>query len=177
VLAHNKTLAAQLYGEFKDSFPTTRSSTSFPITTTTSGGLRPFLDTYIEKDASIQRAHRADAAVATKALLERPDSIIVATVSAIYGLGDPEAYLQMVLHLVKGDRMDQRQLLRRLADMQYTRNEMDLSQGTFRVRGTSWTSPGGIGARAVRRPVLHEEIESLGLRPAHGRGAETGSPG
>ena len=72
---------------------------------------------------------------ATKALLERRDAIIVATVSAIYGLGDPQAYLQMVLHLVRGDRIDQRELLRRLAEMQYTRNDLDLTQGTYRVRG------------------------------------------
>src|SRR5687767_15177931 len=95
---------------------------------------------------------------ATKALLERPDSIIVATVSAIYGLGDPESYLKMVLHLVRGDRMDQRQLLRRLADMQYTRDELDLRQGTFRVRGDVGDSVPAAPARdAVRVQSCDEQ--------------------
>src|SRR5690606_29443877 len=95
----------------------------------------PASDTYIEKDASINEHIEQMRLSATKALLERPDALIVATVSAIYGLGDPQAYLSMVLHLSRGDRIGQRQLLRRLADMQYTRKGMELTQGTYRVRG------------------------------------------
>ncbi len=99
---------------------------------------------------------------ATKALLERPDSIIVATVSAIYGLGDPQAYLSMVLHLVRGEPLDQRKLLRRLADMQYTRNELDLSQGTYRVRGDVIDIfPAESEREAVRVELFDDEIESL----------------
>src|SRR5512139_852168 len=127
VLAPNKTLAAQLYGEFKSFFP--HNAVEYFVSYYDyyqPEAYVPSSDTYIEKDASINAHIEQMRLSATKALLERPDSIIVATVSAIYGLGDPEAYLQMVLHLVKGDRMDQRQLLRRLADMQYTRNELDL---------------------------------------------------
>ena len=96
----------------------------------------PSSDTYIEKDASINQHIEQMRLSATKALIERPDVIIVATVSAIYGLGDPEAYFSMVLHLVRGDRIDQRKLLRRLAELQYARNEVDFSQGTYRVEGT-----------------------------------------
>ncbi len=122
----------------------------------------PSSDTYIEKDASINEQIEQMRLSATKALLERPDSLIVATVSAIYGLGDPEAYLKMVLHLVRGERLDQRQLLRRLADMQYTRNEMDLSQGTFRVRGDVVDIfPAESDREAVRVQFFDEEIESL----------------
>jgi excinuclease ABC subunit B len=99
---------------------------------------------------------------ATKALLERPDAIIVATVSAIYGLGDPKAYLSMVLHLVRGDRIDQRKLLRRLADMQYTRNELDLTQGTYRVRGDVIDIfPAESEREAVRVELFDDEIEAL----------------
>jgi excinuclease ABC subunit B len=99
---------------------------------------------------------------ATKALLERPDSIIVATVSAIYGLGDPQAYLSMVLHLVRGERLDQRKLLRRLADMQYTRNELDLAQGTYRVRGDVIDIfPAESEREAVRVELFDDEIEAL----------------
>ncbi len=95
----------------------------------------PSTDTYIEKDSSVNEHIEQMRLSATKALLERSDAIIVATVSAIYGLGDPRTYHSMVLHLMRGDKQDQRRLLRRLADMQYTRNEMDLTQGTYRVRG------------------------------------------
>ena len=163
VLAHNKTLAAQLYGEFKDFFPD--NAVEYFVSYYDyyqPEAYVPSSDTYIEKDASINEHIEQMRLSATKALLERPDSIIVATVSAIYGLGDPEAYLQMVLHLVKGDRMDQRQLLRRLADMQYTRNEMDLSQGTFRVRGDVVDIfPAESEREAVRVQFFDEEIESL----------------
>ena len=163
VLAHNKTLAAQLYGEFKDFFPD--NAVEYFVSYYDyyqPEAYVPSSDTYIEKDASINEHIEQMRLSATKALLERPDSIIVATVSAIYGLGDPEAYLQMVLHLVRGERMDQRQLLRRLADMQYTRNEMDLSQGTFRVRGDVVDIfPAESEREAVRVQFFDEEIDSL----------------
>ncbi len=163
VLAHNKTLAAQLYGEFKAYFP--RNSVEYFVSYYDyyqPEAYVPSSDTYIEKDASINEHIEQMRLSATKALLERPDSIIVATVSAIYGLGDPEAYLKMVLHLVRGDRMDQRQLLRRLADMQYTRNELDLRQGTFRVRGDVVDIfPAESERDAVRVQFFDEEIELL----------------
>ncbi len=163
VLAHNKTLAAQLYGEFKEYFPD--NAVEYFVSYYDyyqPEAYVPSSDTYIEKDASINEQIEQMRLSATKALLERPDSIIVATVSAIYGLGDPETYLQMVLHLVRGDRLDQRQLLRRLADMQYTRNEMDLSQGTFRVRGDVVDIfPAESDREAVRVQFFDEEIESL----------------
>jgi len=163
VLAHNKTLAAQLYGEFKSYFP--RNSVEYFVSYYDyyqPEAYVPSSDTYIEKDASINEHIEQMRLSATKALLERPDSIIVATVSAIYGLGDPESYLKMVLHLVRGDRMDQRQLLRRLADMQYTRNELDLRQGTFRVRGDVIDIfPAESERDAVRVQFFDEEIEAL----------------
>jgi excinuclease ABC subunit B len=163
VLAHNKTLAAQLYGEFKAYFP--RNSVEYFVSYYDyyqPEAYVPSSDTYIEKDASINEHIEQMRLSATKALLQRPDSIIVATVSAIYGLGDPEAYLKMVLHLVRGDRMDQRQLLRRLADMQYTRNELDLRQGTFRVRGDVVDIfPADSEREAVRVQFFDEEIETL----------------
>ncbi len=163
VLAHNKTLAAQLYGEFKGYFP--RNSVEYFVSYYDyyqPEAYVPASDTYIEKDASINEHIEQMRLSATKALLERPDSIIVATVSAIYGLGDPETYLKMVLHLVRGDRMDQRQLLRRLADMQYTRNELDLRQGTFRVRGDVVDIfPAESERNAVRVQFFDEEIETL----------------
>ena len=163
VLAHNKTLAAQLYGEFKEYFP--RNSVEYFVSYYDyyqPEAYVPSSDTYIEKDASINEHIEQMRLSATKALLERPDSIIVATVSAIYGLGDPETYLKMVLHLVRGDRMDQRQLLRRLADMQYTRNELDLRQGSFRVRGDVVDIfPAESEREAVRVQFFDEEIETL----------------
>jgi excinuclease ABC subunit B len=163
VLVHNKTLAAQLYGEFKEYFP--HNSVEYFVSYYDyyqPEAYVPSSDTYIEKDASINEHIEQMRLSATKALLERPDSIIVATVSAIYGLGDPEAYLKMVLHLVRGDRTDQRQLLRRLADMQYTRNEVDLRQGTFRVRGDVVDIfPAESERDAVRVEFFDEEITSL----------------
>jgi excinuclease ABC subunit B len=136
VMAHNKTLAAQLYGEFKEFFP--ENAVEYFVSYYDyyqPEAYVPSSDTYIEKDASINEHIEQMRLSATKALLERSDSIIVATVSAIYGLGDPQAYHAMILHLIRGEHMDQRRLLRRLADMQYTRNEMDLQAGTYRVRG------------------------------------------
>src|SRR5690349_12861352 len=136
VMAPNKTLAAQLYGEFKEFFP--HNAVEYFVSYYDyyqPEAYVPSSDTYIEKDASINEHIEQMRLSATKALLERGDAIIVATVSAIYGLGDPESYHEMILHLNRGERMDQRRLLRRLADMQYPRNELDLQAGTYRVRG------------------------------------------
>jgi excinuclease ABC subunit B len=124
----------------------------------------PASDTYIEKDASVNEHIEQMRLSATKALLERRDAIIVATVSSIYGLGDPQAYLSMVLHLVRGERIDQRRLLRRLAEMQYTRNDMDLQPGTYRVRGDLIdVFPAESGRDAVRVELLDETLENLAL--------------
>ena len=165
VLAHNKTLAAQLYGEFKMFFP--KNSVEYFVSYYDyyqPEAYVPASDTFIEKDASINEHIEQMRLSATKALLERPDSIIVATVSAIYGLGDPQAYLSMVLHMSRGDILDQRKLLRRLADMQYTRNEVDLRQGTYRVRGDVIDIfPAESEREAVRVELFDDRIESLSL--------------
>ena len=122
----------------------------------------PSSDTYIEKDASINQHIEQMRLSATKALIERPDVIIVATVSSIYGLGDPESYFSMILHLVRGDRIDQRTILRRLAEMQYKRNELDFSQGNYRVRGDVIDIfPAEAERDAVRIELFDDEIESL----------------
>jgi len=163
VMAHNKTLAAQLYGEFREYFPD--NAVEYFVSYYDyyqPEAYVPSSDTYIEKDASVNAHIEQMRLSATKALLERPDSIIVATVSAIYGLGDPQAYLSMVLHLVRGERLDQRKLLRRLADMQYTRNELDLGQGTYRVRGDVIDIfPAESEREAVRVELFDDEIEAL----------------
>jgi len=163
VMAHNKTLAAQLYGEFREYFPD--NSVEYFVSYYDyyqPEAYVPSSDTYIEKDASVNAHIEQMRLSATKALLERRDSIIVATVSSIYGLGDPQAYFSMVLHLVRGERMDQRKLLRRLTDMQYTRNELDLSAGTYRVRGDVIDIfPAESGREAVRVELFDDEIEAL----------------
>jgi excinuclease ABC subunit B len=163
VMAHNKTLAAQLYGEFREFFP--GNAVEYFVSYYDyyqPEAYVPSSDTYIEKDASINAHIEQMRLSATKALLERHDTIIVATVSSIYGLGDPQAYLAMVLHLDRGDRIDQRRLLRRLAEMQYTRNELDLSQGTYRVRGDVIdVFPADSEREAVRIEMFDDEIESL----------------
>jgi excinuclease ABC subunit B len=163
VLAHNKTLAAQLYGEFREFFP--HNAVEYFVSYYDyyqPEAYVPSSDTYIEKDASINEHIEQMRLSATKALLERSDSIIVATVSSIYGLGDPASYLAMVLHLTRGERMDQRRLLRRLADMQYTRNELDLTQGTYRVRGDVIDIfPAESSREAVRVELFDETIEAL----------------
>jgi len=165
VMVHNKTLAAQLYGEFREFFP--NNAVEYFVSYYDyyqPEAYVPSSDTYIEKDASINAHIEQMRLSATKALLERPDSIIVATVSSIYGLGDPQAYLSMVLHLDRGDRLDQRKLLRRLADMQYTRNELDLSQGTYRVRGDVIDIfPAESDREALRVELFDDEIETLSL--------------
>ena len=165
VLAHNKTLAAQLYGEFRGFFP--HNSVEYFVSYYDyyqPEAYVPSSDTFIEKDASINEQIEQMRLSATKALLERPDAIIVATVSSIYGLGDPQAYLAMILHLVRGDHLDQRRLLRRLADMQYTRNDLDLTHGTYRVRGDVIDIfPAESEREAVRVELFDDSIESLAL--------------
>src|SRR5271168_3646294 len=165
VLAHNKTLAAQLYGELRDFFP--RNAVEYFVSYYDyyqPEAYVPSSDTYIEKDASTNEHIEQMRLSATKALLERSDAIIVATVSCIYGLGDPQAYLAMVLHLVRGERIDQRRLLRRLAEMQYTRNDVDLSAGTFRVRGDVIDIfPAESGRDAIRVELDEDTIENLSL--------------
>jgi excinuclease ABC subunit B len=162
-LAPNKTLAAQLYGEMREFFP--RNSVEYFVSYYDyyqPEAYVPSSDTYIEKDASINEHIEQMRLSATKALIERPDAIIVATVSSIYGLGDPEAYFSMVLHLTRGDRIDQRTILRRLAEMQYKRNELDLSQGNYRVRGDVIDIfPAEAERDAVRVELFDDEIESL----------------
>jgi excinuclease ABC subunit B len=135
ILAPNKTLAAQLYGEFKSFFPTTPSSILSPTTTTTSPSLRPRTDTYIEKDSSINEQIDRMRHSATRALLERDDVIIVRSVSCIYGIGSVETYTAMTFALKKGERIDQRQLIADLVALQYKRTQADFTRGTFRVRG------------------------------------------
>jgi excinuclease ABC subunit B len=163
VLAHNKTLAAQLYGEFRDFFP--NNSVEYFVSYYDyyqPEAYVPSTDTYIEKDSAINEHIEQMRLSATKALLSRPDSIIVATVSAIYGLGDPAAYLEMVLHLDRGDRIDQRAVLRRLADMQYARNDVELRQGVYRVRGDVIdVFPADSEREALRIQLFDDEIESL----------------
>ena len=163
VLAPNKTLAAQLYGEMREFFP--RNAVEYFVSYYDyyqPEAYVPSSDTYIEKDASINQHIEQMRLSATKALIERQDAIIVATVSSIYGLGDPESYFSMILHLVRGDRIDQRTILRRLAEMQYKRNELDLSQGNYRVRGDVIDIfPAESERDAVRIELFDDEIESL----------------
>ncbi len=163
VMAPNKTLAAQLYGEFRNYFP--ENAVEYFVSYYDyyqPEAYVPSSDTYIEKDASINEHIEQMRLSATKALLERRDTIIVATVSAIYGLGDPTQYLSMVLHLSVGEIINQRNILRRLAEMQYSRNDLELRRGTYRVRGEVIDIfPGDEEARAIRIELFDEEIESI----------------
>ncbi|HLF30191.1 MAG TPA: excinuclease ABC subunit UvrB [Xanthomonadales bacterium] len=163
VLAPNKTLAAQLYGEFREFFP--GNAVEYFVSYYDyyqPEAYVPSSDTYIEKDASINEHIEQMRLSATKALLERPDVIIVATVSAIYGLGDPTQYLSMVLHLSRGESINQRAILRRLAEMQYSRNDMELRRGTYRVRGDIIDIfPGDEESQAIRVELFDEEVESI----------------
>jgi excinuclease ABC subunit B len=163
VLAPNKTLAAQLYGEFREFFP--GNAVEYFVSYYDyyqPEAYVPSTDTYIEKDASINEHIEQMRLSATRALLERRDTIIVATVSAIYGLGDPVAYHRMVVHLVRGDKIDPRTLLRRLTELQYTRNDIELHRGTYRVRGESIDIfPAESEREAVRVEVFDDEIASL----------------
>jgi excinuclease ABC subunit B len=163
VLAPNKTLAAQLYGEMKDFFP--NNMVGYFVSYYDyyqPEAYVPSSDTYIAKDASINEHIEQMRLSATKALLERRDAIIVATVSAIYGLGDPRMYLSMVMHLDRGDKVDQRFILRRLAELQYTRNDMDLHRATYRVQGDVIDIfPAESDREAVRVEIFDDEIENL----------------
>ena len=165
VLAPNKTLAAQLYGEFKSFFP--HNAVEYFVSYYDyyqPEAYVPASDTFIEKDASINEHIEQMRLSATKALLERKDALIVATVSAIYGLGDPNEYFRMVLHLVRGDQLDQRELIRRLTELQYTRNETELRRATYRVRGEVIdVFPAENETDALRIELFDGEIESLAL--------------
>jgi excinuclease ABC subunit B len=163
ILAPNKTLAAQLYGEMQEFFP--HNSVEYFVSYYDyyqPEAYVPSSDTYIAKDSSINDHIEQMRLSATKSILERRDSIIVATVSAIYGLGDPRMYLSMVLHLDRGDKIDHRDLLRRLAELQYTRNDVDLHRTTYRVRGDVIdVYPAESDREAVRIELFEDEIESL----------------
>ena len=165
VLAPNKTLAAQLYGEFREFFP--HNSVEYFVSYYDyyqPEAYVPASDTYIEKDSSINAHIEQMRLSATKALLQRKDSIIVASVSAIYGLGDPESYFQMVLHLDRGDRLDQRDILQRLTELQYTRNDMVFQRGTYRVRGDIIdVFPAESEKDAVRISLFDDEIDDLSI--------------
>ena len=163
ILAHNKTLAAQLYGEMKEFFP--YNSVEYFVSYYDyyqPEAYVPASDTFIEKDASINEHIEQMRLSATKALFERKDTIIIASVSCIYGLGDPESYLKMLLHVVKGDVVDQRTILRRLAELQYKRNDVELHRATYRVRGDVIDIyPADSDSEAVRIELFDDEVESL----------------
>jgi excinuclease ABC subunit B len=165
VLVHNKTLAAQLYGEMKSFFP--ENAVEYFVSYFDYYQPEAYMaasDTFIEKDSAVNEHIEQMRLSATKALFERRDVIIVATVSSIYGLGDPQAVLSMILHLKKGDRMDQRAILRRLSDMQYKRNDIDFRRGTFRVRGDIIDiHPAESDREAVRIELFDDEIEQVTL--------------
>ncbi|MBI5611913.1 MAG: excinuclease ABC subunit UvrB [Gammaproteobacteria bacterium] len=163
ILAPNKTLAAQLYSEMRDFFP--RNAVEYFVSYYDyyqPEAYVPASDTYIEKDAAINEQIEQMRLSATKALLQRPDAIIVATVSAIYGLGDPDAYHAMILHLKRGERMDQRAILKRLTELQYSRNDFELHRATFRVHGDVLDIfPADSERLALRVQLFGDEIESL----------------
>ncbi len=165
IMAPNKTLAAQLYGEMKEFFP--ENSVEYFVSYYDyyqPEAYVPASDTFIDKDASRNEHIEQMRLSATKALLERKDTIVVATVSAIYGLGEPESYFKMVLHLVRGDMIKQRDLLRRLASMQYTRNDIELRRATYRVRGDVIDIfPAESEEAALRIELFDDEIERLSL--------------
>ncbi len=165
IMAPNKTLAAQLYGEMKEFFP--ENSVEYFVSYYDyyqPEAYVPASDTFIDKDASRNEHIEQMRLSATKALLERKDTIVVATVSAIYGLGEPESYFKMVLHVVRGDVLKQRDILRRLASMQYTRNDIELRRGTYRVRGDVIDIfPAESDEAALRIELFDDEIERLSL--------------
>ena len=165
ILAPNKTLAAQLYGEFREFFP--NNSVEYFVSYYDyyqPEAYVPASDTFIEKDSSINAHIEQMRLSATKALLERDDAIIVASVSAIYGLGDPQSYLNMVLHLDRGDKTDQRFILRRLAELQYTRNDMTFERGSYRVRGDVIdVFPAESEKEGVRIELFDDEIDAISI--------------
>ncbi len=163
IMAPNKTLAAQLYGEMKEFFPHNRVEyfVSYYDYYQPEAYV-PASDTFIEKDASVNDHIEQMRLSATKAILERRDTIVVASVSSIYGLGDPEQYMRMILHLARGERVDQRFILRRLAELQYTRNDVELARGTYRARGEVIDIfPAESEAEAVRIELFDDEVENL----------------
>ena len=165
VLAPNKTLAAQLYGEFRQFFP--HNAVEYFVSYYDYYQPEAYIaatDTYIEKDSSINEHIEQMRLSATKALLSRRDALIVGTVSAIYGLGDPEDYLSLRLIMQRGEKLDTRALIRHLADLQYTRNEFELQRGTFRVRGENIdVFPAENEVEALRIEVFDGEIENMAL--------------
>jgi len=165
VLAPNKTLAAQLYGEFKEFFP--NNAVEYFVSYYDyyqPEAYVPSSDTFIDKDASVNEHIEQMRLSATKALLEREDCLVVATVSAIYGLGDPKLYMKMMLHLDRGDRIDQRTIVRRLAELQYTRNDMDFNRGSYRARGDVIdVFPADAESEALRIELFDDEIEKLSV--------------
>ncbi len=165
ILAPNKTLAAQLYGEMKAFFP--KSAVEYFVSYYDyyqPEAYVPASDTYIEKDAAINEHIEQMRLSATRALLEREDAIIVASVSAIYGLGDPQSYLSMLLHVVRGDPIDPRALLKRLVDLQYTRNDLDFRRGTYRLRGDVLDIfPAESSKEAIRLEFFGNEVEQISV--------------
>ena len=165
VMAPNKTLAAQLYGEFKAFFP--NNAVEYFVSYYDyyqPEAYVPSSDTFIEKDSSINEHIEQMRLAATKTLLSRPDAIVVATVSAIYGLGAPEDYLSLRLILSKGERIDQRDLIKHLTQLQYTRNEYELQRGTFRVRGEVIdVFPAELDSEALRIELFDGDIEQLSM--------------
>ena len=165
ILAHNKTLAAQLYAEMKKFFP--KNAVEYFVSYYDyyqPEAYVPASDTYIKKDSSINEHIEQMRLSATKAILQRQDVIIIATVSAIYGLGDPDQYMQMLLHLKVGEKTDQRSIVRRLSDMQYHRNNIEFSRGIYRVRGEVIdVFPADSDRYAIRVELFDDEIESIKL--------------
>src|SRR5687768_4358331 len=165
VMAPNKTLAAQLYGEFKAFFP--HNAVEYFVSYYDyyqPEAYVPASDTFIEKDSSINEHIEQMRLAATKTLLSRPDAIVVATVSAIYGLGAPEDYLSLRLILSTGERIDQRDLINHLTSLQFTRNEYELQRGTFRVRGEVIdVFPAESDSEAVRIELFEGEVEQISM--------------
>ncbi len=163
IMAHNKTLAAQLYGEFKAFFP--HNAVEYFVSYYDyyqPEAYVPASDTFIEKDSAINDHIDQMRLSATRALLERRDAIIIASVSAIYGLGDPESYLKMLLHIVVGDRVDRNAIIKRLVELQYERNEIDFGRGTYRIRGeTLDIYPAESESLAVRIAMFDDEVEKI----------------
>lgn len=165
IMAPNKTLAAQLYGEMKEFFP--HNAVEYFVSYYDyyqPEAYVPSTNTFIEKDASVNAHIEQMRLSATKALLERKDVVLIASVSAIYGLGDPKSYLKMLLHLRQGDFMGQRDILLRLSELQYTRNDISLDRGTFRVRGEVIDIfPADSDKHAIRVELFDDEIERLSM--------------
>src|SRR3954466_16378592 len=165
IMAHNKTLAAQLYGEFKELFP--NNAVEYFVSYYDYYQPEAYVvasDTFIEKDSSINDHIEQMRLAATKALLSRRDSLIVATVSAIYGLGDPEDYMSLRLILSRGEHIEQRALIKQLTELQYVRNEMELRRGTYRVRGEIVdVFPAESEAEALRIELFDGDVENLSI--------------